>query len=83
MAINDEDVIGDKILHILSIYPIISPTMLQAGIGPSVKSTTWRPILQELVISGKVMERSFHGTTYSGRHNNYVQIYLPGAKGIE
>lgn len=68
--------IASKILHLLKIYPIISPAMLQAGIGPSIKSSVWRPVLKGLVSKGTVVESSLAGETHTGRFNTYTMLSL-------
>ena len=65
-----------KILHILSIYPVISPTMLQAGLGPSTKPLFWRPILTTLIEDGKVREEHESKMTPSDRSNTYTKLSL-------
>ncbi len=72
----DPQVIEDKILHILGIYPIISPTMLQGGLGPQIKPAQWRPILTALIKSGKVMETQRPMQTHQERFNTYALLHL-------
>jgi hypothetical protein len=69
-----------KILHLLGIYPIISPTMLQGGLGPSVKSALWRPVLARLIDEGKVVEDQQSVQTPADRYNTYSKLHLPGTK---
>ena len=76
--IMESDDIRDKILHILSIYPVISPTMLQGGLGPSLKPAVWRPILSELIDSGKVEETQDSMRTPTQRYNTYTKLSLFG-----
>ena len=71
-----------KILHILRIYPIISPTMLQGGLGPYVKPAIWRPVLNELIKAGKVVETQESLQTPAERYNTYSRLSLPGAEVI-
>ena len=73
-----EQEIEDKILHILTIYPVISPTMLQGGIGPYLKPVVWRPILERLKAAGKVIEESESLETPGGRYNTYTKLRRPG-----
>ena len=54
-----------KILHLLGIYPIISPTMLQGGLGPSVKPALWRPVLARLINEAKVGTLTCNPGSYS------------------
>ena len=77
-ATTDADTdLADKILHILTIYPIVSPTMLQAGLGPSIKSSVWRPVLQQLIAKEKVVQETHAGNTHTGRFNSYTLLKLP------
>lgn len=69
--------IREKILHVLGIYPVISPTMLQAGLGPYTKPARWRPILQELIEAKKVIESQVSLQTPSDRYNTYTLLQLP------
>lgn len=64
------------ILHILTIYPIISPTMLQMGIGNSISPAKWRPSLEALIRAGDVKRWSDTELAPSGRHNNYTKLSL-------
>lgn len=74
------DTIRAKILHILKIYPVISPTMLQGGLGPYMRPAQWRPILAELVVEGKVVETQESLQTHTGRYNMYSKLSLSGTK---
>lgn len=73
-------IIRDKILHILKIYPIISPTMLQGGLGPYMKPVEWRPVLQALVADGLVIETQKSMRTPLERYNTYTMLHLPTTK---
>lgn len=69
-----------KILHVLKIYPVISPTMLQSGLGAYVKPALWRPALEKLKAEGRVIEVQEGHQTPSDRYNTYSKLYLPGTK---
>ena len=80
MASNKEQTPEDvraKILHLLGIYPVISHTMLQSGLGPYTKPALWRPVLQELIDEGEVLETQDTIDTPSGRYNTYTKLSLP------
>ncbi len=77
-TIDTEAEIENRILHLLHIYPIISPTMLQGGLGPYVKPKNWRPVLAKLVEEGKVVESQESLQTPSNRYNTYSKLSLPG-----
>lgn len=68
--------IREKIIHLLKIYPIISPTMLQGGLGPYVKPKVWRPILEQLVQEGIVEQTQETLLSPGGRHNVHNKIQL-------
>lgn len=60
----------------LSIYPVLSPTMLQAGIGPYQKPAHWRPILEELIHEGVVVREQEERKTPKERFNTYTKLRL-------
>lgn len=72
----EEVAIQNKIVHILKIYPIISPTMLQSGLGPYVKPALWRPVLAKLIEDGTVIEDQKSLYTPSDRYNTYTLLSL-------
>ncbi len=74
--------IAAKILHLLGIYPIISPTMLQGGLGPYTKPALWRPVLVQLIAEGKVIETQESLQTPSDRYNTYLKLHLPNVQVI-
>ncbi len=76
----DPGIIRDKILHILSLYPIISPTMLQGGLGPYMKPIQWRPVLEALIAEGLVTESQRSRQTHQERYNTYTFLHLPKTK---
>ena len=73
------DEIRTKILHLLSIYPVISPTMLQGGLGPSVRPVHWRPVLEQLEDEGIVIKEQDSMQTPTGRYNTYTKLSLADA----
>lgn len=73
-----EEIVEAKIIHLLSIYPIISPTMLQSGLGPYTKPAVWRPVLQRLIAEGRVVEDQESAQAPSERYNTYSKLSLPG-----
>jgi hypothetical protein len=75
-----EQEVETKILHVLAIYPIISPTMLQGGLGPYMKPATWRPVLNRLIAEGKVEEHQESILSPSNRYNTYSKLSLPGVR---
>jgi hypothetical protein len=72
-----EEEVEAKILHLLNIYPVISPTMLQSGLGPYTKPSLWRPVLARLIANGQIVESQESLQTPSERYNTYVKLSLP------
>ncbi len=68
--------IRENILHILGIFPIISPSMLHITLGGSLPTKVWKPILESLIKSGLV-ERDEHVTPApNGRTRCYTLLSL-------
>lgn len=76
---HDADALREKIVHLLKIYPIISPTMLQGGLGPYVKPKVWRPVLEQLIDEGIIEQRQETHLSPGGRYNvhNMIQLTNP------
>jgi DNA-binding HxlR family transcriptional regulator len=71
------DPVEAKIIHTLTIYPKLSPSMLQAGIGPGIAPRVWRPALERLVKAGIVRKQeAAMEVPYSGRYQTYRILSL-------
>lgn len=57
---NAADLIEAKILSTLSIYPKLSYSMLQVGIGTAIPPKLWHPILNKLKKEDRVVEESLN-----------------------
>lgn len=68
--------IRDKIIQTLTIWPRLSPSMLQVGIGTSVKPTLWHPILDSLIKEGIVARDEISMKSHIGRDQVYSVIHL-------
>ena len=73
-----EEEIRTKIVHLLKIYPVVSPTMLQSGLGPSLRPAIWRPVLRSMIADSTILEESISKETPAGRYNDYKMLRLPG-----
>lgn len=71
--------ISSKIMHILSIYPKLSPTMLQVGIGTGISPSIWHPVLENLIEFGKVDKTQVMSHSPKGREQTYTIISLRAA----
>lgn len=50
------EIIEAKILALLGVYPILSASMIQAGLGPSLSASLWRPVLTALLSNGTLIQ---------------------------
>lgn len=75
-----EDVIRERIIHVLSIYSKISPSMLQVGIGTALSPNMWRPVLNKLLRDGIVLQGSMSARGPTGRDQTYQFLTLAPKK---
>lgn len=66
--------VENRILHILQIYPKISPSMMQIGIGSQIPAAIWKPILEDLISNGLIKRDIIMGKSASGRIQTYTII---------
>lgn len=66
--------IEERILHVLSIYPKISPSMLQIGLGSNVPPKIWRPVLQQLMDKNLVVQETIVNMSPKGRSQTHIII---------
>ena len=70
--------IATRIKHVLEIYPILSPTMLQAALGPQVPAKEWRPVLEDMIENKIVVQETQTKLSPANRYNDYQRIMLTG-----
>jgi hypothetical protein len=68
--------IRGKILQVLTHFPVLSPSMLQVGIGPGISPRVWRPELDKLVQEGKILRQEKGIEDLSGQYRTIIQIQL-------
>lgn len=68
--------IEDKLIHLLKIYPYLSPSMLQVGLGTSMPSKLWKPVLEELIGRHVIGEENLMMLSTKGRHQTYTRLHL-------
>lgn len=72
-----EDMIRQRILHTLGIYPKLSPSMLQIGIGTGFPPALWHPVLQAMEQTGEVVRLQVQATNpVSKRDQTYTILQL-------
>jgi hypothetical protein len=70
----------DKMLHLLKIFPRISPSMMQVGLGPATPPKFWRPILETLIQEGKIKRETEQYESPNGRTQSYTILCLAPAQ---
>lgn len=74
-----EKTIREKIIHVLTVYPKISVSMLQVGVGTSLMPALWKPILSDLIKEGIIKEERVQHTTPTNRQQTYTVLSLTTA----
>lgn len=77
LAPDSPEAIAQKIVHVLHIYPRLSPSMLQIGVGTGLKPSVWKPVLEQMISDGHVTRRFIQAETPSDRVQSYCIIELP------
>jgi hypothetical protein len=65
-----------KIIHTLSIWPKLSPSMLQVGIGTALSPKLWHPILNQLIEEGTIIREELSAKSAAGRDQVYTILQL-------
>lgn len=74
--VDEAENIAVRIKFIFELYPILSPTLLQAALGPQVPSSTWRPVLDEMLSNGIVKQETINRLSPAKRYNDYQRLML-------
>lgn len=70
-----ENMIKQRIAHTLMIFPRLSPSMLQIGIGTGFPPKLWQPVLERMIADGLVKRRQVRATNpVSFREQTYTVI---------
>lgn len=62
----------DKITHILIIFPRVSPSMLQVGLGTSLSPQVWKPVWKHMIAHGWAVEKNETHVSSAGRRQTYT-----------
>lgn len=65
-----------RIRHLLLIFPKLSHSMLQIGLGTAHQSKHWRPVLDEMIAEGIIAIDNYNSVTPTGRQQTYSVISL-------
>lgn len=75
-----ELLIREKITHVLTIWPKISPSMLQVGIGTAISPKMWHPVFEQMLAEGLITRNEQYGRGPSGRDQTFITISLAEPK---
>lgn len=78
--LDDEVEIERRIIHVLTIYPKLSMTMIQVGIGTSIPAHRWRNVLERLLEQGKIVRHNVVAESIRGRMQTYKIFSLSATK---
>ena len=76
IEVTADELLEAKILLLLEVYPVISPTMLQAGLGPQIPPAKWRPVLDKMLADGTVKQGSDYRQGVTGRYRTFLKVGL-------
>lgn len=79
IPIESPDDVKKRIIYTLRIYPKISVAMLHVGIGTTIKTEIWRPILETLISEGIVHREFTVHLSPGGKNRTYTRLWLNGA----
>ena len=68
--------VRERIITLLTIYPIISPSMLQIGLGSSLPTLVWRPVFDSMVSAGEIVEDLIEGPSTDSRQRPFKTVAL-------
>jgi len=66
----------ERILHSLEIFPFLSSSMIHMSIGTSTPRGLWKPVLERLVEDGVVLVTEIFATTPNNRTQTYTIFHL-------
>lgn len=78
-VVETDRLIRQKIIHTLSIYPKLSPSMLQVGVGTGLKPNRWKPILHDMIRDGTIIQLAVTSESPGGRNQVCTVLSLANA----
>jgi hypothetical protein len=68
--------IRERIEYVLGIYPKLSRSMLQVGIGTSLHPSMWKPVLNDMIEDGTIIVKRRPSTNPQGRNLQHEILSL-------
>jgi hypothetical protein len=71
-----QDVLRQKIKHALTVWPYLSGSMIQIGLGTAVPPVLWRPVLQSMIDQKEITVLEIYARSPTGRDQKYTVYKL-------
>jgi hypothetical protein len=68
--------IRKQLIHLLRLYPVLSPTMIQSSLGGKVRPSVWRPIMESMIKEGTLVRNEVVSENSWGQFRSYTCIKL-------
>ncbi len=68
----------EQLKHLFQVYPVLSPTMIQALLGSKVRAVVWKPIMEVMICSGELTRFQVVAKNTFGQLRSYTCIKLVG-----
>lgn len=73
----------EQLKHLFSIYPILSPTMMQALLGSKVRPKDWKPVMEDMITDGTLKRVDLSSKNAWGQLRYYARIKLNQPKVVD
>jgi len=73
---NVSELIRARIIHVLHVYPGISQSMLQIGLGTAFPTDLWKPILNALIAENTIKRIVVQHVTPTNRNQSYAKLFI-------
>ena len=76
MATHDQTQIQEQLTHLLKVYPVLSPTLIQGLLGSNIRPTFWKPVLEAMIDEGSISRDEVQAQNAYGQFRSYTCIRL-------
>lgn len=76
VAVGDAVKIAKKLQHVLKVYPGLNISMIQVGMGISIKAPQWRPIFNWMKTKGYIREENLFAVNPAMQNRSYNKYFL-------
>ncbi len=65
-----------QLIHLHQVYPVLSPTLIQALLGSKMRPQTWKPVMEKMITSGALVRSEVVSENSWGQLRSYTCIRL-------